>query len=108
MKPIKCIECDVVMVPATSRYRGLDFEAWQCPKCKEKIFTEEQSRIVVKKLEQQRLEKEYIKQPMRIGRSWGMTFPKTIVDVFHLNDKKTKMKLLPDVREGRIIIEVEE
>jgi hypothetical protein len=96
------------MYPAKVILKGLQFDGWGCSKCKEKIFTEKQSLAVVKGLDQQRLANDYIKHPMRIGRSWGMTFPKEVCDIFNLNDKKTKMRLIPNVSEGKIVIEVEE
>jgi hypothetical protein len=98
----------MVMLPVKTRFRGLEFESWKCPKCKETIFTEQQSLDVVRALDQQRLEIEYHKHPMRIGRSWGMTFPKDVARVFHLNDKSAKFRIVPDVSAGKIIIEIEE
>jgi hypothetical protein len=86
----------------------MDFDAWKCNKCHETIFTEEQATTVAKKLDGKRLAKEYHKQPLRIGRSWGMTFPKEVAETFNLNDKKTKMRLVPHIGEGKITIEIEE
>lgn len=103
-----CFECEKPMQKATVTYRGIAFEAWKCPNCKESIFTEEQSLIFARRLDQQRMEENYTKSPMKIGSSWGITFPKDVVDVFRLNNKKTKMKLIPDVAAGKIIIEIKE
>lgn len=101
---MKCIECQGTMHKTTSVYRGMEFEAWQCSKCKVIIFTEEQADEVVKRVKAARLEQEYPKKPIRIGRSWGMTFPKEIVEVFQLDKKK--IKLYPNVAENKIEIQV--
>lgn len=85
-------------------YRGMKFEARQCPQCKEKIFTEDLTMKAISQLESKRLEKEYVKRPMKIGHSWGMTFPKALADVFALNDPKTKLKIYPNPARGKIEI----
>ncbi|MFH1917066.1 MAG: hypothetical protein ABIJ21_07430 [Nanoarchaeota archaeon] len=105
---MKCTHCSGTMQPTSIILKGIAFDGWGCTKCKEKIFTEKQSLTVVRRLDQQRLSQDYIKHPMKIGRSWGMTFPKELADVFNLNEKKTKMRLIPYVSEGKIIIEIEE
>ncbi|MFH1073125.1 MAG: hypothetical protein V1743_06890 [Nanoarchaeota archaeon] len=80
----------------------------QCPKCKEKIFTEELTMKAIQKLEARRLQKEYVKKPLRIGNSIGMTFPKEVSRTFNLDGKNAKIRLHPNLAEGKIILEVEE
>ena len=36
-----CINCSVPMKKSTIKYRGIELEALECPKCKSKIFTED-------------------------------------------------------------------
>lgn len=105
---ITCFDCEIPMQKTISQYRGLHFDAWKCSRCKEVIFTEEQARTVARCLQQQRMEEAYSKSAMKIGSSYGITFPKEVVDVFKLNSKKTKLKLIPDVSSSKIIIEVSE
>ncbi len=100
----RCINCDVSMKKTYVKYKGLKFEARQCPKCKEKIFTEDLTMKAISKLESKRLEKEYVKHPMKIGHSWGMTFPKEMAEVFNLDTSKTKFRLHPKLAEGKIEI----
>lgn len=100
----KCINCNVHMKKTFVDYNGVKFEARQCPKCKEKIFTEDLTMKAISKLESKRLEQEYIKHPMRIGNSWGMTFPKDLAEVFNLNNAKTELRLRPKLEEGKIEI----
>jgi len=100
MKEI-CSECKKEMKNALIEYKGLKLEALQCPKCKRKIFTEELTMKVISKLEATRLKEEYIKKPIKIGHSWGITFPKDIVDVFGF-DNKSEIKVLPNI-EKKII-----
>mgnify|MGYP001166715287 FL=1 len=104
----KCINCNVPMKKTLVKYKGMKFEARQCPKCKERIFTEDLAMKAISELESKRLEKEYIKHPMKIGHSWGMTFPKKIVEVFNLNNIRTKLSLQPKVAEGKIEIKLED
>lgn len=104
MNERKCINCDVKMKKTFVKYKGIQFEARQCPKCKEKIFTEDLTMKAISALESKRLEKEYIKHPMKIGHSWGMTFPKAVAEVFNLNNSKTKISLNPKLAEGKIEI----
>jgi uncharacterized paraquat-inducible protein A len=54
---IYCMQCDIPMKKAFVKHKGLQLEARQCPKCKKKIFTEEQTMKVVAQLEAQGLEK---------------------------------------------------
>ena len=104
----KCINCGVKMKKTFVEYKGMKFEARQCPKCKEKIFTEDLTMKVISKLESKRLEKEYIKHPMKIGHSWGMTFPKDMAEVFSLDNPKTKLSLQPKLAENKIEIRLKE
>ena len=90
------------MKKSSVNYRGMKFEAMKCPKCNEKIFTEDLAMKAISTLEAERLKEEYIKKPIKIGHSWGITFPKEIADVFNL--KKRKLKLHPDVENQKIEI----
>ncbi len=108
MNQRKCINCNVKMKKTFVEYREMKFEARQCPKCKEKIFTEDLTMKAISKLESKRLEKEYIKHPMKIGHSWGMTFPKDMAEVFNLNNPKTKLWLHPKLAENKIEIMLKE
>ena len=85
-------------------YNGIKFESRQCPKCKERIFTEDLAMKVISKLESKRLELEYIKHPIKIGHSWGMTFPKEITETFNLNNSKIELKVHPNLEKKRIEI----
>lgn len=100
----KCINCYIAMKKTFVEYRGIKFEALQCPKCKEKIFTEDLTMKAISQLESKKLGKEYIKHPMKIGHSWGITFPKDIAEVFNLNSSKTTLKLFPKLTENKIEI----
>ena len=108
MNERKCINCDVPMKKTFVEYRGMKLEARQCPKCKEKIFSEELAMKAISQLEAKRLEHEYVKHPIKIGHSWGMTFPKELAEVFNLNNSKTKLSLQPKLAEGKIEIVLKE
>lgn len=98
----KCINCEIPMKKTFVGYKKMKFEARQCPKCKEKIFTEEMAMKAISKLESERLKKEYTKHPMKIGHSWGMTFPKDMAEVFNLNNSDTKISVHPKLAENKI------
>ena len=102
----KCVDCNVPMKKRFIQYRGVELEARECPKCKEKIFTEELTMKAISKLEGKRLEEEYTKNPIKIGHSWAMTFPAEVVKVFGLDKKRAKIKIHPDVEKGKIEISV--
>ena len=85
-------------------YKSIKFEARECPKCKERIFTEHLAMKAIAKLESQRLEQEYVKHPIKIGHSWGITFPREVTEVFGLDKERTTVKIHPDVEKGRIEI----
>ena len=104
MNERKCINCNVPMKKTFVKYKGMKFEARQCPKCKEKIFSEDLAMKAISQLESKRLEEKYIKHPMRIGHSWGMTFPKDVAEVFNLDNSKTKLSLQPKLAENKIEI----
>lgn len=99
-----CMNCNIQMKKTFVDYKGVKFEAMQCPKCKEKIFTEDLAMKAISKLEARKLESEYVKHPIKIGHSWGITFPKDITEVFNLENPKTKLKLHPDIGKGKIEI----
>ena len=101
-----CINCSVPMKKAYVNYKGLKLEARQCTKCRKKIFTEDLTMKAISQLESKRLETEYIKKPIKIGHSWGVTFPKEVTDVFNLKDSATKIKIHPDIVKGIIKISV--
>ncbi len=101
------MNCNVPMVKATVKYKGMDFEARQCPQCKEKIFTEDLAMKAITQLETKRLEEEYIKHPIKVGNSWGLTFPKEITEVFGLDHKEMILKIHPNVAKGKIEILLE-
>ncbi len=100
-----CIECNIPMVKTHITYKGIQFEARECPKCHEKIFTEDLTLQAISKLEAKRLKEEYIKRPIKIGHSIGITFPKEITDVFGLGHMKM-LKIHPNVSKGKIEISV--
>jgi len=87
-------------------YKGVPMEAYRCPNCKQIILTEEQALAFGKKFQQKRLKEKYSKKPIRIGHSYGMTFPKDIVEVFNLDSKKTKLEIKPDITNSKIEISI--
>ena len=101
-----CISCSVPMKKTYINYKGLKLEARECTKCKKKIFTEDLTMKAISQLESKRLETEYIKRPIRVGNSWGITFPKEVVDVFNLKNNNTKIIIHPNVVKGIIEISV--
>ncbi len=101
-----CIKCDLPMHKAVVTYKELKLEARECPKCKDRIFTENLAMRAIAKLEAQRLEKEYTKHPIKIGNSWGITFPKEVVEIFSLGNPKTIVHLHPHLERNKIEIEV--
>ena len=101
-----CINCSVPMKKVYIEHRGVKLEARQCPKCKQKIFTEDLTMKAISKFEAKRLEPTYIKHPIKIGHSWGITFPKEVTEVFGLATTSTKLKLHPDVGKNKIEIEL--
>jgi hypothetical protein len=88
-----------------SNYKCLKLEVLQCPKCKNKIFTEELTKKALAKLEEQRLKEKYERNAIIIGHSLGMTYPKDIVKVFNLN-KDTKFRIQPNIIKGTIEISI--
>src|SRR3989338_3279394 len=99
-----CINCEAPMEKIYVTYRGIKLEARQCPKCKEKIFTEDLTMKAINKLEAKRMEEEYIKHPIKIGHSWGMTFPKEVTDVFNLDNPAIKLRIHPNLDKDKIEI----
>ncbi len=102
-----CFNCNLPMKRALVRYKHLELEARECPQCQERIFTEDLALKAAAQLEAQRLESEYIKHPIRIGHSWGITFPREIVKVFGFDRPKALVRLHPDVGKGKIEISLQ-
>ena len=86
-----CMLCSVALRKSTVNYKGVKLVAWQCPECKQKIFTEDLAVHALQKLEQSRLAKEYVKKPMKIGHSWGMTFPKALFQLCSLSIQRVRV-----------------
>ncbi len=101
----KCIHCAMPLVKATVDYNGLKLEARKCPKCGEKIFTEDLTMKAIAKLESNRLEAMYKKHPIKIGSSLGITLPKDIVEVFNIS-ADTELKIYPQVEKRMLEISV--
>ncbi len=105
MRKHLCIDCGIEMKKSSTRYKSLKMELLQCPKCKVQVYTEEQAHKAMLKLERQRLKEEYTKKTIKIGHSWGLTFPKDIISVFDLKSKK--LRIHPNLAKNRIEIAVE-
>lgn len=99
-----CINCTIPMKKTFVKYKELQFEALECPHCKDKIFTEDLTMKAILALETKRLENEYVKHPIKIGHSWGITFPKEVTKVFNLDSSKAILKLHPNVEKWMIEI----
>lgn len=100
-----CINCLAPVKRAYINYKGLKLETRVCTKCKKKIFTEDLTMKAIAQLEAKRLEIEYTKRPIKVGHSWGIIFPKEVVDVFNLKDN-VKIKIHPNIVKGIIEISV--
>jgi ssDNA-binding Zn-finger/Zn-ribbon topoisomerase 1 len=106
MKKHLCMDCGIEMKKSITKYKGLPMEVLQCPKCKVKIYTEEQAHKAILKLEAQKLKGEYIKKAIKIGHSWGITFPKEIANLFELNKPQARLKIHPNLEKGKIELSV--
>ena len=82
---MKCSECNGKMKESNTHYKGLEFDGWECTKCGDKIFTEEQFMDVARKMQAARLAREYKRKAMKIGNSLAVTFPKDVVDAYDLD-----------------------
>ncbi len=107
MKKHLCIDCNVEMKKSTVNYRGMPMDALQCPKCKARIYTEEQAHKAILKLEAQRLKEEYTKKAIKIGHSWGIIFPREIANLFAFNNPRARLKICPDLERGKVIISLD-
>lgn len=104
---MKCV-CGTEMKKTKIRYKGIEMEALGCRKCKKKYFTEEMAKKAVNKMEAKRLKQQYLKNPIRIGHSWGIVFPKELAEFFNLNKKNSKVILKPNLEENRIEIKAQD
>ena len=102
-----CFECRTPMKKALTKIAGVDIEAYKCPKCKEIILTEKQAEAGALKIDAKRMKKEYSKRPIRIGHSYGCTFPKDIVEVFGIDKKNVMLKFHTDIGKKTIEIQVD-
>ena len=94
------------MNKAFSLFKGLRFEAYQCPLCKKKFFSEKQATNIARTLDALRLKGEYPRQIVAIGHSRGLTLPKDIVEFFGLNKKNAKVIIVPNSAKGIIELKV--
>jgi hypothetical protein len=106
MKSLDCYKCEKPMHLIKTKYKDFPCEAWRCTACKETMYTDEEVGKIARHFDQECLKNDYSKTAMKIGSSYGITFPKAVVDVFRLSDKRTKMKIIPEVEKNKIIIEV--
>ncbi len=102
-----CIDCTIPMKKKFVVYKGVKLEARECPKCQERIFTEDLAMKAISTLEAKRMAVEYSKHPIKVGNSWGMTFPKEVVEVFGIGDATKTLKIHPLAQKGKIEISVE-
>lgn len=105
MEDIKCGKCGKRMIERRVKYKGLTLKSSFCPPCNYDVFTENQFDDAFIKIQQNRLQDDYVKKTIRIGNSIGITFPQEIVEAFRL--EKKRVKLTPDVRSGVIRLKIE-
>ncbi|MBW2990322.1 hypothetical protein KY348_01310 [Candidatus Woesearchaeota archaeon] len=105
-KKLYCVFCDTELKPTMLSIDGLKLEGLKCPKCGDKVFDEKQFHTMVVALDQRRLKEEYKKQPVRIGHSTGVIFPKDIVKVFNLDAKGTELGIRAYKAKNKIEITV--
>jgi len=106
MNSENCIRCGKKRKLVKSVHEGVSMESYYCGNCKESLLTKEQALTFGKKYQQKLLKEEYVRKPIKIGHSYGMTFPKDIVNAFNLDSKKTKLKINSDVSKSKIEISV--
>lgn len=99
-----CLDCGIAMKKSFAVFEGTRIEALKCENCGKKIFSESQAIAALRKIHQQKLSPEYKREPIKIGASWAVTFPKDVAERFGLS-KKTKLKLKPQLHKGAIIIQ---
>ena len=97
-----CIDCIAPAEKAFSLFKGLRFEAYQCPKCKKKFFSEEQATTIARTIDALRLKEKYPRQIVAIGHSRGLTLPKDIVEFFGLDRKGAKVVIVPNIAKKTI------
>jgi len=101
----KCFNCAKRKMKKTMiRHKKMEFEGWKCTSCKQSFFTEEQFDEAFLKIQEQRMKEAYLKEPIRVGHSLAMTFPKDIVEVFGLEKKKIEIK--PDLKTNSIHLKI--
>lgn len=101
-----CVYCLAPSKKAKMKIKGVEVEYSKCTKCKKGIFTEEQATIAALKIDAHKLKKKYSKRPIEIGHSLGITFPKSLVEVFGLNKSKD-VALIPKIKSRTIEIKIE-
>jgi len=99
-----CFHCDTNMVETTTHISGIEVICYRCPKCKRKVFSEEQAMTAARKIDSIKMLDWYRKPIMEIGGSLAVTIPKPVADAFHLKGKIVKVK--PLLSEGKIEISV--
>ncbi|MEK6960061.1 MAG: hypothetical protein AABX47_02735 [Nanoarchaeota archaeon] len=101
-----CFECDTNMVETTTSISGIEVTCYRCPKCKSKVFSEEQAFAAARKIDAIKMLDWYRKPIMEIGGSLAVTIPKPVADAFHLKGKNVRIK--PLLSKGKIEISVME
>ncbi len=104
---MKCV-CGSEMRKTKIKYKAIEMDALQCPKCRKRYFTEELAKEAINKMEAKRLKQHYLKNPIRIGHSWGVVFPKELAEFFNFNNKDTKIVLKPNLKENKVEIKIQE
>ena len=83
----KCMECNVSLRQSTSVFKGINLRCLQCPKCKEKIFTEALLDETIDRINAAHLEVAYKRKVIQVGSSLALTFPKVLAKAFELDGK---------------------
>ena len=87
-------------------HKNMKFEARQCLKCKDKIFTEDLAIQAINKMEAKKVIEAFKKHPIRIGNSWGVTFPKPLVEFFNLDNPQAELRVHANIKKRKIEISV--
>jgi len=98
-----CVDCGIEMSKSYARFNEMRVEALKCGNCGKRIFPEHLAMKALAKLEQKKLQPFYNRNPLKIGASWAITFPKEVAESFSIS-KKTRFKIRPNLQKS--IIEI--
>lgn len=87
MKKLNCWKCSTIMNRITDNFQGFKVSAWECPKCKDIVYDEDEIQPILK-YNKLKSSKKITSKVGVLGNSKILRIPKSIEQIYHITKGK--------------------